>query len=558
MSLSRDRTAPPKPGRAHERRQWVALPIVGSASSAGPVDNWPVAGETSRVELRPLVRRDPASPGAAPENVGTERHGPGRPGLGRPGLVGLVGAASMATGGSLARSPFVLEHAGEWFFGSATASPREGFDPLGVALSAAGFVLVSLAWFDLLARLRRAPGRRPVELLPLAAAWVLPFLVVAPQLSHDPYLYAAEGQLLVTGHNPTLVGVVALPAAPYRRLVDPVWLRTPSPYGPLFTWLEGVAVVLAAHRVLWTVVLIRLEALGGVALGAISLPSIARSCGRDAASAVAIGALSPLVVLYLVSPAHNDALIAGLVLAAVALASRGQHLAAVVVAGLAAAIKVPALGATLFLGWTWPIAPAPRPRRAGAALGSLGIGLAVLEVASLATGLGWHWVSALSVTVKGWNFLDPVDSLVTLLRGAGQLLGAQVPFATAFGEVSVVAATAGAVACTWLLLKADRLGLPAALGGALLVVALAAPALHVWYLSWGIMLLAGSVGSRGSFWLAWFATLFGLPIPRTAEASALLAAAIAVATVAVLAQRRYTEHRRDRPSPEPAPLSPPA
>jgi hypothetical protein len=520
------------------------------------VDNWPVTGETSRVEWSHLGRSGSPSPEAHSSAV--EKR-PSR--LRRPEIVGLVGAASMATGGSLARSPFVLERAGAWFFGSATVSPREGFEPLGVALSAAGFVLLSLAWFDLLARLRRSPGRRPVDLLPLAAAWVLPFLVVAPQLSHDPYLYAAQGQLLVTGHNPTQVGVAALPAAPYRRLVDPVWLRTPSPYGPLFTWLEGLAVVLAAHRVLWTVVLLRLEALAGVALGAISLPSIARSCGRDAASAVALGGLSPLVVLYLLSPAHNDALMAGLVLAAVALASRGQHLAAVIVAGLAAAIKVPALGTTLFLGWTWPIAPAPRLRRAGAALGSLGIGLAVLEVASLATGLGWHWVSALSVTVKGWNFLDPVDSLVTLLRGAGQVLGAQMPFATAFGEVSVVVATTGAVACAWLLVRSDRLGLPAALGGSLLVAALAAPALHVWYLSWGIMLLAGSVGSRGSFWLAWFATvatLFGLPIPRTAEASALLAAAIAVATVTVLAQRRYTEHRRGRPAPEPAPLSPPA
>jgi len=467
----------------------------------------------------------------------------------------------MAAGGSLARSPFVLERAGAWFFGSTAAPSRAGFDPVGVALSAAGLVLLSLAWFDLLARLRRAPGRRPIELLPVATAWVLPFLVVAPQLSHDPYLYAAEGQLLATGHNPTRVAVAVLSYRPYRGLVDPVWQHTPSPYGPLFTWLEGVAAALAAHRVLWSVVLLRVWALAGVALGAISLPSIARSAGRDPASAVALGALSPLVVLYLVSPAHNDALMAGLVAAAVALAGRGKHLAALVVAGLAAAIKVPALGATVFIGWTWPAVPTSRLRRAGAALGGLGLGCAVLEVGALVTGLGWHWVAALPVTVKGWNFLDPVDSITSLVRGTGKLLGTPLAFSATFGEVSIVMGAAGAVVCAWLLLRAERLGLAAALGGALLVVALAAPALHVWYLSWGIMLLAPTARRRGSLWLAWFATvavLFGLPVPRTPGVAAILAAAIGVATLGVLVGQHRSRHQRERQAPELAGLSPPA
>lgn len=456
-------------------------------------------------------------------------------------MVGFLGAAAMAAGASLPASPFVLDRSGAWFFGSETIGPQTLVNPVASLLGLLGFVLLSLAWFDLLAQLRRSPGHRPVELLPLALAWVVPFLVVAPQLSHDVYAYAAQGELFATGRNPTVVGAVALGPGAFRRLVDPIWLTTPSPYGPAFTWLEGATVVLAAHRVLWSVVLLRGEALAGVALVAVSLPSIARSLGRDEASAVALGAMSPLVLLDVVSPAHNDALMVGLVALALALALRGHPLAAIVVAGLGAGIKAPALGATLFVGWTWPAAGAPRWQRAGSALGGLVIGGGVLEVVTALTGAGWHWVTALPSSGKIWNFFTPDDTATTLVRQLGHVLGTTPPFGATLTTVHLVGYGVAIVVSAVLLWRAERLGVAVALGGAFLAVALAAPAFHAWYLTWGIALLAPAAGPRGTFWLAWLATVgafLWLPAPRSATHALLIAALVAVVTCAVLLLRR--------------------
>jgi len=462
--------------------------------------------------------------------------------LRRPGLLGTLGALAMATGGSLPVSPFVLDRSGAWFFGSRVVGGHPPFNRLGILLSVLGFVLLSLAWFDLLRCLRREPGRPPLELLPIAAAWTIPFLLVAPQLSHDVYSYAAQGQLFSTGRNPTVVGVAALPADPYRRFVDQIWLHSPSAYGPLFTWLEGATVVLAAHRVLWSIVLFRLEAVAGVALAAVSLPTLARSLGTDAAAAVALGAMSPLVLLYLISPAHNDALMVGLVVFAVALSARGHPLAGVLVAGVAAAIKVPALGATIFLGWTWPGPASSRWRRSAGALAGLGIGCAVLEVAARATGAGWQWVGELRHSWVIWNFFTPDDAAVALIRGLARGLGSHARFATVFSEVTLVSSAAGAVVCCWLLWRTERLGLPSALGGALVTVALVLPAFHAWYLTWGLVLLAPAARGRNTFWLAWLsavAAVLWLPAPRTATTALLLAALVALLTALALFLRHF-------------------
>lgn len=462
--------------------------------------------------------------------------------LRRPGLLGTLGAVAMGAGGSLPVSPFVLDRSGAWFFGSRMAGPHPPFNRLGVLLSVLGFVLLSLAWLDLLRCLRRSPGRRPLELLPVAAAWTIPFLVVAPQLSHDVYSYAAQGQLFSTGQNPTMVGVAALPPDPYRRLVDAIWLHSASPYGPLFTWLEGATVVVTAHRVLWSIALLRLEALAGVVLAGVSLPTIARSRGKDAAAALALGTMSPLVLLYLVSPAHNDALMVGLVVFAVALSIRGHPIAGILVAGVAAAIKVPALGATLFLGWTWPAPAASQWRRFAGAVAGLGLGCAVLEGAASVTGAGWHWVSELPNSWVVWNYFTPDDTAVTLTRALARVLGVQLRLVTAFSEVSLVGTVTGAVVCCWLLWRTERLGLPVALGAALLTVALVVPALHAWYLTWGLVLLAPAAGRRGTLWLAWLATvaaLLWLPTPRTAPMALVLAALVAVLTgLALLLRHR--------------------
>ena len=64
-------------------------------------------------------------------------------------------------------------------------------------------------------------------------------LVVAPIFSRDVYSYAAQGAMMSYHINPYHYGPFTLGAGPYVNPVDPLWLNTPAPYGPLFLMMDG-------------------------------------------------------------------------------------------------------------------------------------------------------------------------------------------------------------------------------------------------------------------------------------------------------------------------------
>ena len=467
-----------------------------------------------------------------PEGSGLGVGAPGRAGaaLVRPWLLGLVSSVLLSAGASLPGSPLVLDRPGAWFFGSARGAPTEA----SLILSVLGLVGLSLGWLDLLRALRSSPGIEPGRLAPLAASCVLPLLVAPPMLTHDVYLYAAQGRLLLAGHNPNLVAVGALPHDPFRRLVDPIWLTAPSLYGPLFSVLEAGAVLVSGYHVLWTVVVLRAVAVLGFATMVAVLPRIARVYGVDPATAVALGPLSPLVLLYVVAPGRNDALMLALVVVAVALATEGYPFAGIVVAAVGAAVKLPALGAAGFVTWEWASADPGLGRRLLRLGAGLGATSGVLEVGSLVTGLGWSWLGGLGAPARIWNFFTPDDAVTTLVLHLGAALGVRMPLGSLLGIIQLVVGAAAIIGCAGLLLSVHRLRLVPALGVALLVVALAAPALHAWYLAWGTVLLAAGTGRARQGLLVWtvlVATLAFLPGPRTLAADLLEAGAIAVATL---------------------------
>jgi len=476
-------------------------------------------------------------------------HGRNRAGLVLPWLSGLAASLLLACGAALPGSPLVLDRSGAWFFGNASGPPSRA----SILLSVAGLVGLGLAWLALLRALRSAPGTPPRRLAPLAASWLVPLLLAPPMLSHDVYLYAAQGRLFLAGGNPNLVPVGALPPDQYRRLVDPIWLSAPSLYGPLFSALEAGAVVVSRYHVLWTIVVLRMLAvLGFAALGA-AVPRLARSSEVDPASAVALGLLNPLVLLYVVDPGRNDSLMLALIVVAVVLASDGHALAGIVVAAVGAAIKLPALGAVVFILGNWlaePAAPPGRWRRSGRLLAGLGATAGVLEMAGVSTGLGWSWIGGLGASGRIWNFFTPDDALTSLLVAIGRVGGAELGRASLLGIVQVALAGLASVVCVWLLLSVRRIGLSPALGSAFLVVALAAPALHAWYLAWGTVLLAASLASERQgilIWIVLVTTLIFLPGPRTASADLAEAGAIVLVTVALRARAQ-----RHRPGPAPA------
>jgi hypothetical protein len=417
--------------------------------------------------------------------------------LARPALMGFVATTAIFLGATQPNSPFTTKLAGSWYFGFPAPALVQGYNPapgqwlfLGVVAVYGGMLLLLRAWYDIVKLTTARPGIPVARLVPVFVAWVLPLLVVAPLFSRDVYAYAAQGEMMTHGINPYLYGTNVIGATPFSRLVDPLWGNVSSPYGPFFLVLDGWIVTFTHHNLLMSVVGLRLLALGGVVLFAVAVPSLARSFRRDPAVAFVLAALNPLVLLHLVGGAHNDALMVGLLVAGYALARHGRPVAGLVLCGLAAAVKIPALIGAIYIGWEWLGQGRSIRERVRPVATALLISFGTLVCISEAAGLGWGWIGGLTNpdTVRSW--LDPATGVALVL---GHFVSALGLGHHVHGILTVVRGSAEGCAALiglWLLLRSERIGPLAALGWSLLAVVVLGPVVQLWYLSWGFVFLA--------------------------------------------------------------------
>ena len=142
-------------------------------------------------------------------------------------------------------------------------------------------------------------------------------LTLAPPFSlTDTFNYLHYGRML------PLYGLDPYTALPIAARADPAyaystWHHLPSPYGPLFTLVDGAARALGLPVAYWV-----LKVSIGVAAVAVAVlvALLARRLGRDPARAVAFVALNPLVLVYGVGGVHNDVLFMVLLLGGALLA----------------------------------------------------------------------------------------------------------------------------------------------------------------------------------------------------------------------------------------------
>ncbi|MGI5148553.1 polyprenol phosphomannose-dependent alpha 1,6 mannosyltransferase MptB [Plantactinospora sp. CA-294935] len=340
--------------------------------------------------------------------------------------------AGLAASATLAASAYA---AGALPAGAAEAAPVP--HTWGYWLGLAGWVtgLAALAgiWWRLGVRVRREPASVPLGwLLGTGLLWAAPLLVAPPVGSRDAYAYACQGALWLDGVDPYSVGV--LPGGcVWSDAVPALWRDTPTPYGPLAVALAGGAVAVARAvttstdgQLLVAIALLRAEALAGVVLVAGCLPRLARAAGVDPVHATWLGLVSPLVLVHALGGAHNDALVLGLVLAALSLAAGGPSafgagragLVTGALLGLAVAIKVTAIVALPFALLLATVRPGPAPGSASAA------GTACLTHDERAGGAGRR--------PPAWRARSPgvlLDRRLLALSAAGGLAGAVLAFA---------------------------------------------------------------------------------------------------------------------------------
>ncbi|MFI9640247.1 polyprenol phosphomannose-dependent alpha 1,6 mannosyltransferase MptB [Micromonospora sp. NPDC051925] len=409
---------------------------------------------------------------------------------------GLAGSTMLAVaaflGGALPSSPHRLTPVSIW------QGPN---GPLLIALWIVGLGLMAGAWWALR---DRVPSVRWA--LVTAGLWLVPLLVAPPLGSRDVYAYACQGATYAAGFNPYEQGVSALPC-PWLETVSPIWRDTPAPYGPLFVLLSG-AVVAMTDSLVGSIVLFRVLAVAGVGLVVAGLPVLARRCGVAPGRALWLTLGSPLVGVHLISGAHNDALMIGLLVVGLAVVASGPGrpgplLAGGVLLGLAAGIKATALvvvpfAALVALAGGYSIRGLLRT-------GGWVVGGAVGTVVGLtfAAGLDFGWISGLQQGGLAIAWTSPPTAVGQTAGFVAALFGAHIdalPVTRAIGMAVL------AVLLVWLWWRARTRDPLWHAGLALAATVALAPLFHPWYWLWPLAVLAATT-QRTTRWFALVALL---------------------------------------------------
>ena len=422
--------------------------------------------------------------------------------LTRTAVLGLVGTAAIVAGAVLGGQPFETHLPGAWFFGM----PGGLFGSLGnetplptmgsLALVFGGLILLTRVWLCFLRHLRDHPGFPVRRVVLVVLIWAVPLLLAPPLFSRDVYTYAAQGEMMSHHINPYSYGPNVLGATPFNQMADSTWSGAESPYGPTFLGLDGVVDLASGHQILADLLLLRLLAVAGIALVVAATPTLARALKHDPAHAVLIGAGSPLVLLSLVAADHNDALMAGLLVAGLAVAKRFGTVPGVMLCALAAGVKSPALLGVLFLGWVWPGPGASTRRRIGHTMGAGLIALGTLEAVSLLTGTGWGWVRTATTADAAFTGVTPINLVARALSVLTHALFVPVPLLAIRPALIALGLFVAVYVGYRQLLRAPHDGVAPCLGLTLLVLALLGPIVWAWYVTWGLLVVAPAAVGR--------------------------------------------------------------
>jgi alpha-1,6-mannosyltransferase len=323
--------------------------------------------------------------------------------------------------------------------------------------------------------------------------WLLPVLPFLPLGSADVYSYACQGYVQYAGGDPYAGGVQSF-GCPWLSSVDQSWRDSPAPYGPLFLLLAARAVAVAGGSLAAVIAGLRVVALAGLALTALGLPVLARRAGIDPAKAVWTVLACPIVLVHLVSGAHNDALMIGLIVAGLALVAsrRIDHAPAWLVAGgavlgLAVAVKATAVVILPFavLAAVPPGSPWRALWRPAAAIG--GGAVAASALLSLISGRGLGWVAGLLRSGDSVTWTSPSTAVGLTVNLVARAFGGHLD-AVPVTRVIGVLLLAGILVALWWRARAGS-ALPGA-GLALAATVLCAPVFHPWYATWPLAVLA--------------------------------------------------------------------
>jgi hypothetical protein len=375
-----------------------------------------------RRQQRPAVdNRAAASAGGphagSPASAGKQRAAAN---AGAVALCGLVAAMALLAIATASAPSSAVAQAAPHFFPGWLAGPLGG---LGLQTSTAGLELLVIAICACYAVALRCAGaisaRRLWSAIVLAH---LAALLAPPLFSGDVFGYIGFARLdVVHGLSPYVYTAAAAPSDPIYHLLG--WTTLTTPYGPLFTLVPlGIAGGLWAFK--------SIAALASLATVVLIWRAAAR-LGRSRRRAIAFYGLNPLVLVFAVPGAHNEALIGMLVAAGALCLVAGAEVRGGLSLVAATAVKT---SAALVLPFALLGA-----RRRGRAAASMAAALLIAgAVAWIAFGPHLFGVSG-ALSEQGRVSGHSLPAEVSQLLGAGQLaLAVRVVFLVAFGVVLIV------------------------------------------------------------------------------------------------------------------------
>ncbi len=329
-------------------------------------------------------------------------------------------------------------------------------------------------------------------LMVICAMWCAPLLLAPPLFSRDVYSYYVQGRLFAAGSDPTTVGVAEIPGW-FQAGADPMWAEAPTPYGPAWLLLERAIAEFTHPNAYLAGIGFRLSCLIGVALLAIFVPRLAQAHGVDPATATWLAVLNPLVVMHFVSGAHNDALMAGLLVLAFWLGTCRRCTWAAVLVGCAIAIKPIAVLALPFIGLQWAGQNCGWAARIRAwALATLVAG-STLACWFLLADAGRGLVTAAFGTPSGvLTWLSPPTAVGQLVGGLTTLVGLTSDTGPGVAVLRAIGLVAAIGIVAWLICTPDRRSPLRGAALALGTVVILGPVVQPWYLLWFLPLFAAS------------------------------------------------------------------
>ncbi|WP_216694178.1 polyprenol phosphomannose-dependent alpha 1,6 mannosyltransferase MptB [Dietzia psychralcaliphila] len=428
---------------------------------------------------------------------------------------------------------------------------------LALALCWIGVALLFTAWLAL--GPRAFSGRLPTrDAVWATALWSLPLLPAVPLFSRDAWSYLAQGAMTAAGVDPYEFGPEANPG-PFTDEVSPDWQSTATPYGPLHLLLMRIVVVVSGGHPAVGIVILRLAVFAALAALAALLVMAARRTGVDAGAAVWLACASPLSVIHLAGGLHNEIFPLVACLGAVVLTLDGRRAWAGAAIGIAVAFKATAVIVAPFLLWIAlsrrredPAVTRPVVRALGDTALAAAIAVAVLGLATVASGTGIGWFDAIAVSDRVINYLSAPTAAAHLFHAVTDSPGFEDVLAVSRQVGRVVLAVV--LVAVWWRHRRDRMtalrGIMLALLAFVVLNSLAWPWYYVWVAAFWMLARPGPRATTAAVGMTVFLVMAIGPNGSTSLYSPVLSGIAVLASLAVAWWWWRATGRVRTPSPE--------